>query len=320
MKMFTVAALACLGLAAGVSATAAQDVATYPDRPVDLIIPFDLGSGDAQARAFAAIAEEFLGQRIIPSNHPGGNSAIGLNYALNRPADGYTMIFLSGSFPLSVANEQIPFGVHDVKPVVAFNADYLTLAVRADSPFQTFEDFVEHARENPGAINVGGTVLTGTHHVLVELVADGADVEVNYVPYDGANGSLIALLSNTIDVLSSSPSTVRQYVETGEVRLLGVSTSERVEAYPDVPTFLEMGIENVSDFINYRGYYVHPDTPAPLVEKLSDAFGEAFQSPAWAEYLEAEQQIPFYRNHADLYEHVDNYYESIVQVLREIAD
>ena len=286
------------------------------------MIPFGLGSGDAQARAFANIAEreEFLGQTIVPSNHPGGNSAIGIHYALSQPADGYTIMFLSGSFPLLSAQDQIPFEITDVQPIIAFNADYLVIAVREDSPFDTFEDLAAYARDNPGELNIGGTVLRGTHHMFAELVMAGAEIDMNYVPYEGANDTLVALLGGTIDVMATSPSTVRQHVEVGDVRLLGVSTSERVAAYPDVPTFLEMGMDQIADFINYRGYYAHPDTPTEIIEYLSDVFTEVFHSQDWQDYLEAEQQIPFYRDHAGLTEHVANYYASIQGILAGLED
>lgn len=306
--------------ASPVMANAQEGIGDYPERSVTLVIPFGLGSGDAQARAFAQIAEEYLGQTIVPSNHPGGNQAIGLNFALRQPADGYTLLFLSGSFPLAVARGQLDYEITDVRPIIAFNADYLVIAVREDSPFETFEELAEHARENPGDLNIGGTVRGGTHHIFAELVMAGGEIDMNYVPYEGSSETLVALLGGDLDVMATSPSTVRQYVETGEVRLLGVSTRDRVDAYPDVPTFYEMGMEQISDFINYRGYYAHPDTPDEIIEYLSETFTKVYETEEWHEYLKVEQQIPFYRNHEELAQHVQAYYEKIQSILKDMED
>jgi len=320
MRKLTTSWFFTIVLALATAIAIAQGPGGYPERPVNLVVPFGIGSGDAQARSFANIAESYLGTTIVASNHPGGNSAIGINYALGQPADGYTIMFLSGSFPLLVAQGALPFTIDDVQPLVAFNADYVVIAVRSDSPFETFDDLAEHARANPGALNVGGTVLRGTHHIFAELVMSGADISMNYIPYEGANDSLVALLGGTIDVMATAPSTIRQYIEEGEIRLLGVSTRDRVAAYPDVPTFFEMGMEQIDDYLNYRGFYTHPDTPREIVEYLSEVFGEAARSQAWLDYLEREQQIDFYRDYAGLEVHVRQYYESIQSILTSLED
>lgn len=320
-KTLTTAALAGVLLAAGTASVAAQtDLGNYPERPITLIIPFGIGSGDAQARAFANIAERYLGQTLVPTNYPGGNSAIGINQLLNQPADGYSIIFLSGTFPQLVAQGQLPYEITDVQPIIAFNADYLVIAVPADGPFETFEDLAAYAEENPGRLNIGGTVRRGNHHLFAELVMAGAGIDMNYIPYEGANDTLVAMLGGTIDVMATSPSTVRQYVETGEIRLLGVSTSERVDDYPDVPTFYEMGMEQISDYLNYRGYYAHPDVPEEIIVYLSEVFTEAFESEEWHAYLETEQQIDFYRDHIGLAEHIESYYASTLAILEALED
>ena len=295
-----------------------DEVADYPeDREITLVIPFGLGSGDAQARNFAQIAaqEEHLGQSIIPTNHPGANSEIGVRYAMDRPADGYTLLFHSGSYVLAVASEQIDFDIDSVRPVVSFNADYLVTAVRDDSPFESMEDVAAYAAENPGELNVGGTVLGGTHHIFAELVMAGLDIDANYIPYEGAQETLSALLGGDIDLMATSPSTTRDYEDAGDVRILGQSTRERTEFHPDVPTFYEMGVTELDDFINYRVIYVHPDTPDEIVDQLEEAFTSAFESDEWQQYLEDEQMMPFYRDAAGLQEHIDNYYESILNTL-----
>lgn len=320
IKRILAAALGMSLLWGAGSANAQTNLDGYPERPVTLVIPFGIGSGDAQARAFANAAEPFLGQTLVPVNHPGGNTAIGIQHMLSQPADGYTIIFLSGTFPLLVAQEALPFAITDVKPIIAFNADYLVIAVPADSPFETFDELVAYAEENPGRLNVGGTARRGNHHIFAELVMDGAGIEMNYIPYAGANDTLVAMLGGTIDVMATSPSTVRQYVETGEIRLLGVSTSERVDEYPDIPTFHEMGLDQLSDYINFRGYYAHPDTPTEIVAHLSEVFTQAFESEAWIAYLEAEQQIDFYRDYEGLVEHMQTYYDNIQAILAELEE
>lgn len=300
------------------SNTDAQQEDDFPNRPITLVIPFGLGSGDAEARAFARVMEKHIGQTIIPSNHEGGSGALGIGYLLAQPADGYTLSFMSATIAFGMASGNIPYSPEDIQPLGSFNADYIVLAVEKDSPFETFEDMVKYAKDNPGRLNVGGTNVNGAHHVFAISVFNDAEIEAQYVPYNGSNETLVALLGKNIDVMVTSPTTIRQHVEVGDIRILAVSTSERVEEFSDVPTLMELGLKSIDDFLNYRGYFVKPGIPEERLKVLDEAFEKTVNDPEYLEYLAEEKLMKFYKNREEYTKYFNNFTYNAKSVFEEL--
>lgn len=295
--------------ACGGDSDAANDNSDYPEKPISMIVPFSAGgSGDIMSREVATIAEEFFGQTVVVENREGGSGSIALNYTNNQEADGYTIMNHSSTLAQTMASGEIPFTPDDIIPVATMVSNYHVLAVRDDSPFQTLEDFVEYAKENPGELDVVGSQTNGANHIFTLKVMDGADIDFNYVAYDGGSEALARLLGGNADAIGSSGEVVQQQVEAGEVRILAVSSSERSPLHPDTPTFKELGLENIDDELIWRAYFVKPGTPEDIVEKIVDVLQKVAESDAFAEYAEKTNQDIYFKTGEEFEEIFSSYY------------
>ena len=134
-----------------------------------------------------------------------------------------------------------------------------------------------------------------------------ADIKAQYIPYNGSNQTLVALLGKNLDVMVTSPSTIRQHVAVGDIRILAVSTSARVKEFPEVPTCKELGYETIDDFLNFRGYFVKPGTPEDVLKVLDEAFKKAYHDPEYQAFIEKEQLVLFYKGRPEVGEYFNKF-------------
>lgn len=291
---------------------ASQENDNYPnEQPITIVIPFAAGvAGDMFTRTFAKALENYVEQPIVPLNKEGGSGIIGVSYTLAQANDGYTIVYHSSTMPYTIAAGDTDFGAEDLVAISTINADYQVLAVRKESPFQTFEDFVNFAKENPGKLNISGSGTRGTNHIFAQKVLEGAGIEAVYVPYSGGSQSLTAALGGEVDALAGSSSVVNQYVDTGDIRILAVTGNERAANRPEIPTFKELGLTNIGDEFIWRGLFASSKVPQEKLDKLSEIFAQVIEDPIWREYMENQGQMDFYKNAADatefLYEFIDD--------------
>lgn len=300
MELFrkTIAATV-VGAAAALTAPAAISQ-TYPEREIEWIIPFSPGSGaDTFARTLIRVTEDVLGVTIVPVNRAGGGTAIGVAAAVARPADGYTVFSQSDTLALGLSTGDWPVTVDDVQAVARINADYKTLIVPAASPFETYEDFIAQARENPGAMRVGGVGSRSWSSFFVNQIVAGADIQVTYVPYDGGSNVVSAILGENIDAAVITSGNINAQVDAGAIRILAQSMSERLPERPDVPTFLEVGQTGIADDVLWRGVFAPAGVPEEILQVLSDAFAQAIEDPRWLEYMAREAQQPAYMEYEE---------------------
>ncbi|WP_324054792.1 tripartite tricarboxylate transporter substrate binding protein [Salibaculum sp.] len=299
------------GIALVAGGASAQD---YPNKEIEWIIPFSAGSGaDTFARTLIAATEDVLGVPIVPTNRAGGGTAIGVAAAATQPADGYTLFSQSDTLALGLSTGDWPVTVDDVQAVARINADYKTLMVPAGSQFETFEDFVSYAQENPGAIRMGGVGSRSWSSAFVNKLSNAADIEVTYVPYDGGSNVVSAILGENIDAAVITSSNINAQVDAGEIRILGQSLGERVPERPDVPTFKEMGLTSIDDDVLWRGVFAPAGVPEEILATLSAAFEEAIKDPRWREYMAKQKQQDAYM----AYEEFDEFFRNRVAELSE---
>jgi putative tricarboxylic transport membrane protein len=264
----------------------------YPSKEVNWIIPFSPGSGaDTFARVLIKVTEKHLGQKIIPINKEGGSTAVGVSYVLSQEADGYTLFSQSSTLPLMIASGQVPFSEKDLKAISQINADYKVLAVNAKSDIKTFEDFVNYAKQNPGKVKIGGVGTKSWSDVFASKILKGNDLKATYIPYDGGSNVVAAILGENLDAAVLTSSNINAQVEAGEIRMLAVSLSKRESNNPDVPTFKELGYENIEDDLLWRGVFGKAGIPEERVKVLNEAFQKALKDPEWLDYMEKEQQM-----------------------------
>lgn len=295
---FFARALASLLLAGVALVSSWTDVLaqTFPDRPINLIVPWPPGgTTDRHLRMLAQIAGRDLGQQIVVHNQPGASGTLGPgNMALNAKPDGYTLAqFPSGMLRLSHMQKTAWHPIDDFTFIIGISGYTLGLTVRSDSPYRTFSDFIEAARREPGRINYGSPGLGTTPHLVVEAIAGSAKVKLNHVPFKGSADLMLALLGG--HVMAQCDATVwDRHVDSGEVRLLATFGDARAKRWPMVPTAKELGFD-VSSSAPYG--IVGPKGMDPaVVRKVHDAFRRAMGDPRHTEMLEQLNQELWYRN------------------------
>jgi tripartite-type tricarboxylate transporter receptor subunit TctC len=273
-------------LAAGLAATlvagaaAAQD---YPDRPVNYIIPFDPGGeSDISARLQQPYFKEITGQDLIVQYLPGAGGAqawAGLN---DQPADGYTI--MGTNLPHIVMQPMLQdpgYATEDITNVYMFHFTPDALLVREDSPYQSLEDVIAAAEENPGAITASGSGTNSANHVANQVFKNETGAQLTYIPYSGTAPSTTAVLGGEVET-SWGYTTVA--AGQPELRMLAVAMEERHPLFPDVPTFKELGYDIVGGA--YRGIAVPADTPEETRQALSDIIGEINADPDFIQQMQ----------------------------------
>lgn len=252
---------------AGTSAAMAQD---YPSKPISMIVTWNAGgSTDVIARLLAEPLGKELGQPVAVANRPGGGGSLGTKAALDAPKDGYTILATtSGNHILTPLKNDVGYEYDDFEPIGQLVAGSIFLAVPADAPWKTLDDFVEDAKANPGKFTFGAVPAVAPF-LTMSALADNAGFEVVHIPQQGGAPGLTALLGGNVDVLPANAATVASNIKGGKVRGLAVFSSERDPAFPDIPTAEEQGYPVYgSPFV---GIAVAKGVPDEVVEKLKAA-------------------------------------------------
>ena len=277
----------------------ARAQAAFPAKPVTLIVPWPAGgSTDRHLRALAEIASKHLGQQVIIQNQPGGGGTTGPgNMALNAKPDGYTIAqYPMGMLRIPHMQKTAWHPINDFSFILGVTGYTFGFVVRADSPYKTFNDYIEAARKAPGRIDYGSTGIGTSPHLLIEEVAYAAKVELNHIPFKGNADQMQALLGGHV-MAASDATGWDKFVESGQMRLLVTFGDTRTRRWPQVPTAKDLGYGVVS---NSPYGLVGPKGMDPAVVKaLHDAFKKAMDDPEHLKVLEQLNQPTWYKNSAD---------------------
>jgi len=249
--------------------------ASYPNKPITMVVPFPPGGlADIVARPVAEAMSRDLGQPVVIENKAGAGGGIGNAYAAKAPADGYTVLLSLSSFTVLpeadvVLGRQQMYALNSLRPIARFTADPTVLAVRADAPWKSVKDFVEDAKKHPGTINYGSSGNYGTMHVPMEILAQNAGIKMTHIPFTGAGPAVIALLGGQIQAVSSGPATVLQHVKAGKLRVLAHWGNGKLEALPDVPSLKDAGYN--AEYAQWSGLFIPAATPEPVAQRLRAA-------------------------------------------------
>ncbi len=312
MKKAAAAAL----IGAGAMTLAGPTLAEYPEKPVKMIVAFGAGgSTDTMARIFAQYLGEELGQRFVVENRPGAGGEIGWISLANAAPDGYTIGLINAPaievYPIT-RPETIGYSLDDFRPLINVVTDPGVLAVAADSPYQTLDDLVAAAKENPGEITVSHEGVGGDDHLAALTFADEAGIELNFVSFSGNAEATAALLGGHIDAFEGNMSEVAAQVNDGAVRALAVWSDDRMPQIPDVPTGIEQGYDVIS--AASRGIAVPAGTPDEIYQTLLDASQEVVQNPEFLKEL-GNLNMPVTPIVGEDFEaFLDNSYESLKKV------
>lgn len=275
LKMFT------FGLAMLAAGTA---WAQYPERPITMIVPFPPGGvADTVARPIADALSRELGQSVVVDNKGGAGGAIGTGQAARATPDGYTIMLMLSSISIlpeadKVLGRQAAYETTDFKPIARITADPTVLAVPAQAPWKTVDEFVEAARKAPGKLNYGSSGIYGSMHVPMTMLEKNAGIQMTHVPYTGAGPAVAALLGGQVDAISTGPSSILQHVKAGSVRVLAHWGDKPLDSLPDVPSLGDAGYD--VKFVQWSGIFVPKNVPAEVIERLRAATRKVAQDPA----------------------------------------
>lgn len=224
--------IALAALAAG-----AVHAQKYPAKPVRLIVPFAPGGGtDIVARVIAQKVSEAVGQSVVVDNRAGAGGTIGAEIAVRSAPDGYTLIMVSGSYGTNAALYKLPYDpVNDIQPVVMIGDTGFVAALHPAVPIRNVGELIAYAKANPGKLNYGSTGTGGITHLATELFDLMAGTKMTHIPYKGTGPALNALLGGQIQIIFGSMPATAPHVKSGKLRGIGVTTTTRSSALPDVP-------------------------------------------------------------------------------------
>ncbi|MBC7649199.1 MAG: tripartite tricarboxylate transporter substrate binding protein [Vitreoscilla sp.] len=254
---------------------AQSTVAAWPTKAITMIVPFPPGGlADLVARPVAEAMSRELGQPVVIENKAGAGGGIGMGLAAKAKPDGYTVLMALSSLTVipeadAVLARPAMFALSDLRPIARFTADPTVLAVRADAPWKTVQQFVDDAKKRPGAINYGSSGSYGTMHVPMEILSQTAGIKMTHIPFTGAGPAVVALLGGQIDAVSSGPATVLQQVKAGKLRVLGHWGTTPLGALPDVPSLKDAGFN--SEYAQWSGLFIPAGVPEPIAQRLRAA-------------------------------------------------
>lgn len=287
-RTFARAALAALVLTSAVAATATSAFAAYPERPIQVIVPWGAGGGtDAVARFVSAELEKELGQPVNVVNRTGGSGVVGHTAIATAKPDGYTLGMLTVEITMMHHAGLTKLGPADYTPLALMNFDPNAVFVRDDAPYKNAQDLIDAIKAAPGSLKASGTGQGGIWHVgLAGMVVDagGEGTAVAWVPSQGAAPGLQDLVAGGIDIASCSLPEARALVEAGKVRALVLMADQPDAVFPDVPLLKQA---TGSDWTNgaWRGMAGPKGLPADVVSTLEAAFKKIYESDAYKEFL-----------------------------------
>ena len=243
----------------------------FPDRPLRLIVPFSAGGvTDLVARVYAEELTKALGQTVVVENRTGANGAIAVDGLKQAPADGHTLMLATiGTQAINPALfPTLRYAPGDFEYVTMLTTVPQLLVVNAKSPAKTVAEFVEHAKKNPGKLSYGSSGIGSAPHLAVEIFASRASFEAVHVPYRGSSQSTLDLIAGELDFMIDPVTTTVPFVESGKLRALAVSTPQRYDNLPDIPTIAESGYPDY-DVGVWNTIAVLKGTPQPVIERLA---------------------------------------------------
>ena len=262
-----------------------EETIDYPTREIEWVLPFNPGgTSDSSARAIASVVTKYLpnNPNVVIVHMPGANATLGVEAVYNAKPDGYTIgTTISGAMALHPQLGTTNYDPKELKPIIKYLTIPRFVMVRADSPWKTFDDWLDYVKNHPGKFKLadagGGEDFAS---LAIRKLMDDAGIELNLIPYNGGGPATAALLGNHVDGLLSNPSNV----DPEDVRILFTLAKDRSKIYTEVPTLNELGYDIYTN--DFYGLLAPPDTPDQIIQILHDAFKQALEDPEAIDQLE----------------------------------
>jgi tripartite-type tricarboxylate transporter receptor subunit TctC len=280
-KTLVVGFIILLGLLSGVSPAAE----VYPSRPITVVNTWGPGMSDTIARIICRAAEKELGQPIIVENKPGAGGAIGMNYVLKAKPDGYTLgVPMTSAYVIHPHIRKLQYNpltdTVDITTIFKYN---FGIAVKADAPWNTYEDVIAYARNNPGKFTYSTAGVGVTQHICMEQIAMKEGIKWTQVPFKSGSEAVVACLGGTANAVVQGSVDEIPHLQAGKLKLLLTLEDKRWRDFPDVPTITEKGYNFYA--MSFMCLNAPKGVGESIVNKLEAAFNKAKKDPVFMETL-----------------------------------
>ena len=310
MKETRHAALAALRPVAAALALActvgAAHAAGYPDQPITVVVPYSAGGGaDNAARIIAQGMGEVAGQSVVIENKGGASGSIGAAYVARAKPDGYTVLYDASAFSINPVLRKLPYDAKkDFIPVSQAVSVPNILVAATGSAFNSLPDFIKAARANPGRYTYASYGPGSLAQMAAELLKKDAKIDVVHVPYKGGAPAIVDVMGGQVDVYFANAASSLNYVSTGKLKALAVSSAARMPDLPNVPTVSESGVK-AFDVVEWNGFFLPAGTDPQVVAKLQDLVQKALARPETRDKLAKLGLTPVGSSAADFAKFVD---------------
>ena len=281
---------------------------------IKMMIPANPGGGwDTTGRALGkALQDSGVASSVTYENKGGAAGIIGLaQYANATKGDGNSLMVMGAVMLGGIITGKPPVSLDKVTPIARLTSEYNVFVVPANSPLKTMKDVVEQMKKDPGSVKWGGGSRGSTEHIAAAMLAREVGVDatkINYVPFRGGGEAVAAILGGNVTVGGSGYSEFQQYIETGKMRPIAVTSAKRLKGI-NIPTMIEQGY-NI-DIGNWRGVYAPAGLTSAQRKALTDMVLKATKSKSWAESLEKNNWTPAWMPNPEFDEFVDREFASV---------
>ena len=288
---------ALLAGAMSVGSAWAQSDASFPTKPVKLVVPFPPGgAGDQSGRELAKGLQALWGQPVVVENIVGAAGSIGADSVVRSSPDGYSLVYIPAGVPtvLPFLREKMPFDpMVDLLPIAMTTSFPNVLVVPASSPYKTFKELIAAAKAKPGALDYASSGRGESHHMLMEYLMAATGTKFNEIPYKGGAPALLAVAAGEVQVAWIAVVTSQPFIKSGRLRALVVNMPARVPQFPDVPTVDEQGFPELSQQQStWMGVMGPAKMPPALAKKISSDIQKVVGSPGYRETMDKIGALP----------------------------
>jgi tripartite-type tricarboxylate transporter receptor subunit TctC len=277
----TLLAAASLLALSSITAHAAD---AWPSRPIHFVVPFGPGgANDLLARAAADGASKVLGQPIVVDNKPGAGTIVGTDIVAKAAPDGYTFLISSAGVVSNSMIRKVPYKDSDLVPVAMIGLAPSVIIVPANSPYKDLKEFVEASKKGSG-LHWSTAGVGSTPHFVAGMLTSEYGAKLDIVPYKSGNEGVAAVLGNQVDATSEASIVVLPQIKGGKLKALATTWTQRIPAYPNLPTAIEQGFKEVN-IAHWAGVHAPAGTPVDIQDKMAAAVDKAMKDPAVVEKL-----------------------------------
>lgn len=294
------------GAASSGSASSGGSQSNYPNGPVQIVLPAKPGGDvDSSGRLFAKDLEKYLGTTVVPVNVDGGGGNLAMKQIMDGDADGQQVINYF-SYANAVLGGKLEYAWDDIVPVACYaKNDTQILVVSKDAPYSNAQELVDYMKEHPGEVSFAVTLGSPSHYHAVAF-EQASGTTFKKVDIGSGSDKVVAMLSGEVDVVSSTVGIMKDYIASGDAKVIGSLAAERSDFAPDIPTLNEQGVDigDVGFAVHYT-VWVKKNTPQDIIDSLASAIEQMVNDEEYQKDCENLQFTPLYMDPTKVAEYYD---------------